>query len=215
MSRPVIIAAAALALSLVSCRRAGAPDAGEPAAPPKIFLSKDRTDLLFTYVDEEGRLQDVDSADQVPEVRRKSVLVRDLSKNADELKADQYVFVADLTREEDGAWPCTAVSRYAIDRSIRAGDFAATDDADDGGQRIVLYGTSWCGACSQARQWFKARGLPFADKDIEKDPRAAAEMQRKMKRAGLPMGGVPVIDVMGELILGFDERRIAALVKGT
>lgn len=204
-----------LIFSVAACRRGGAPDAGEPAAPPKLSLAKDRKDLLFTYVDAEGKLHDVDAADKVPEDRRKQVLVRDLSKGAEEVRADQYVFVADLTREDNGAWPYAVVSRYGIEKSIRAGDFAFVEEPDDGGQRIVLYGTSWCGACAQARSWFRARGIPFADKDIEKDPRAAAEMQHKMRRANLPFGGVPVIDLRGELMLGFDEARVAQLLKDT
>ncbi len=204
-----------LGFVVVGCTRSSssAPDAGPPAAPPEVVFDKDRKDLLFTYVDAEGKLHDVDSADKVPEDRRKQVLVRDLSKGAEELKADQYVYVADLTREENGAWPHAAVSRYGVDRSIRDGDFQAVDEPDDGGHRVVLYGTSWCGACAQARAWLKANGVPFADKDVEKDERAAAEMQRKMRRANMAFGGVPVIDAMGELMLGFDERRLAKLLK--
>jgi glutaredoxin len=201
-------------LVAVGCSRSGSPDAGSPAAPPQLTLQKDRKDLLFTYVDAEGKLHDVDGADKVPEDRRKQVLVRDLSKGAEELKADQYVYVADLTRDENGAWPYTVVSRYGIDRSLRDGDFQAVDEPDDGGHRVVLYGTSWCGACAQARAWFKANGIPFSDKDVEKDEKASAEMQRKMRRANMAFGGVPVIDAMGELMLGFDERKLSRLLKG-
>ena len=203
-----------LAAPLAGCAKAsGLADAGAPAAPPQLTLEKDRKDLLFTYVDLEGKLHDVDAADKVPEDRRKQVLVRDLSKGAEELKADQFVYVADLSREENGAWPYSVVSRYGIDRSIRDGDFQAVDEPDDAGQRVVLYGTSWCGACAQARGWVKSQGIPFADKDVEKDERAAAEMQRKMRRANMSLGGVPVIDAMGELMLGFDERRLSKLLK--
>lgn len=198
-----------------ACTRSTPPDAGAPAAPPEIVFKKDRKDLLFTFVDAEGKLHDVDSADKIPEDRRKQVLVRDLSKGAEELKADQFVYVADLTREENGAWPHSVVSRYGVDRSIRDGDFQAVEEPDDGGHRVVLYGTSWCGACAQARAWFKANNIPFADKDVEKDERASAEMQRKMRRANMAFGGVPVIDAMGELMLGFDERRLAKLLQKT
>lgn len=208
----LLAVAGLVALSAPGCSKSGPPDAGTPTAPPQLTFQKDRKDLLFTYVDAEGKLHDVDGADKVPEERRKQVLVRDLSKGADELKADQYVYVADLTREENGAWPYTVVSRYGIDRSIRDGDFQVLDEPDDAGRRVVLYGTSWCGACAQARAWFKANGIPFADKDVEKDERANAEMQRKMRRANMAFGGVPVIDAMGELMLGFDERRLAKLL---
>ena len=206
-------ALAALAV-LCACHKVAPADAGTATPPAPLVLSKERKDLLFTFVDEQGKLRDVDSFEKVPPSRRRQVLVRDLSKNADELKADQLVYVADLTREEGGAWPYLTVSRYGVDRSIRDGDFGSAGEDEDGGQRVVLYGTSWCGACAQARAWLRGHRVPFADRDIERDQRAAGEMQRKLKQANLPFGGVPVIDVKGELMLGFDERRLASLLSG-
>lgn len=208
-----------LSLSLaVACSRGGkgASDAGvDPAAPPKLTLEKTRQDLIFSYVDADGRLRDVDAADKVPPERRKQVLVRDLSKSPEELHADKYVFIADLTREEGGAYPYAVLSRYDVDRLVREGDLVPIDDsADDAGvRRVVLYGTSWCGACAQARGWLRQRGIPFVDKDVEKDDGAQREMARKMKRAGMQLGGVPVIDVMGKLVLGFDAGEIERLLK--
>ncbi|MGI5860556.1 MAG: glutaredoxin family protein [Myxococcales bacterium] len=205
--------------SLSSCTRKSdsQADAGAVAVSelPKLSLTKDRRDLVFTFVDDEGRLRDVDSFEKVPEPRRKQVLVRDLSKRPEELKADQYVFVADLTREENGAWPYAIVSRYQVDRSIKEGDFAAEeDDFDDAGQRqVIVYGTSWCGACTQARSWLQKKGIPFVDKDVEEDPKAQREMARKMKRAGMQLGGVPVIDVRGKLMLGFDPNELERLLR--
>jgi glutaredoxin len=206
-----------LTLLLASCRSSGRlVDAGapEPPTPPELSLETDRKDLLFSYLDQDGKLRDVDSADKVPVDRRKQVLVRDLSKRAEEVKADQYVYVADLTREENGAWPYQVMSRYNIDRAVRDGDFVADEGADDGGEkRVTLYGTSWCGACAQARSWLRARGISFADKDVEKDPKAQAELARKVKRAGVPLGGVPVIDVGGKLLMGFDAKALERLLQ--
>ena len=54
--------------------------------------------------------------------------------------------------------------------------------------------------------------MPFVDKDIEKDPGAAAELERKAKRAGLHLGGVPVLDVGGHLMMGFDAATVDRLV---
>lgn len=206
-----------LLLLLAACRKAGGPpDAAAPAAPAPLSFAKDRTDLLFSYVDAEGKLRDVARAEQVPEDRRRMVLVRDLSRRAEELEADRYVYVADLTREENGAWTAAVVSRYGVDRSIREGDFGPLEDLGDAGAaRVVLYGTSWCGACAQARRWLQERGVPFVDRDIERDERAAAQMRRRMKQAGIPFGGVPVLDVGGELMLGFDAGRLERLLQGT
>lgn len=217
--RPVL-ALLALALLAPACAKkdstqADAGSRGVVAELPKLVLTKERKDLVFSFVDEEGKMRDVDSAEKVPESRRKQVLVRDLSKPPEELKTDQFVFVADLTREEEGAWPYTVVSRYQIDLSIKEGGFVAEeDDLDDAGERrVIVYGTSWCGACAQARSWFDKQGVPYVSKDVEEDPRAQAELNRKMKRAGMQLGGVPVIDVKGKLLLGFDAAQIERLLR--
>jgi mycoredoxin len=74
--------------------------------------------------------------------------------------------------------------------------------------RIVVYGTSWCGVCKRARGYLAARGLPFEDKDIEKDARAAVELSNKERAINFHHRGVPVIDVHGKLMDGFSARAI-------
>ena len=75
-----------------------------------------------------------------------------------------------------------------------------------------MYGTSWCGACRAARQYFSERKIPFEDKDIEADPTAARELAEKAAKMGLPTDRVPVLDVRGRLLLGFDRARVEALL---
>jgi glutaredoxin len=77
---------------------------------------------------------------------------------------------------------------------------------------VTIYGTSWCGACRAARQYFTEKKIPFADKDIEQDANAAHELAEKAAKMGLPTDRVPVIDVRGRLLLGFDRARIEALL---
>ncbi len=206
-------------IALACCRSRGAvavADSGtpEPSTPAAISISADRKDLIFTFTDENGRLKDVDSLDKIPVERRGQVLVRDLSKRPEEVRADQYAYIADLTKEPDadGGYPYAIVSRFNVERSIKVGDFGAVEE-DAGSHRVTLYGTSWCGACAQARAWFKERGIDYADKDIEKDPKAEAEMGRKLRRAGMTMGGVPVIDVGGKVMMGFDPRQLEIALK--
>lgn len=71
---------------------------------------------------------------------------------------------------------------------------------------ITLYGTSWCGVCAEARAYFRKNGIAFADKDIEADPSAAAELRRKAPGAS----GVPVIDVAGDIMPGFSASAMDA-----
>jgi glutaredoxin len=77
---------------------------------------------------------------------------------------------------------------------------------------VTIYGTSWCGACRAARQYLTEKKIPFADKDVERDPAAARELADKAAKLGIPTDRVPVIDVRGRLLLGFDRARIEALL---
>jgi len=96
---------------------------------------------------------------------------------------------------------------------IPAGDAGAAPPLPAGGPPVVtIYGTSWCGACRQARQYFTSRKIPFADKDIERDADAARELAAKAAKMGIPTDRVPVIDVRGRLLLGFDRARIETLL---
>lgn len=89
----------------------------------------------------------------------------------------------------------------------------ATVAAENGGGKaekaskpVVMYSTSWCGFCRRARAYFQAKGIAYVDKDVEQDPVAAREAT--MKAGGY--GGVPVIDIDGTIIQGFDLPQIEA-----
>lgn len=90
---------------------------------------------------------------------------------------------------------------------LPGGSGAAAKDAV-----VTVYGTSWCGACKAARQYLAQRKIPFADKDVEKDPAAAAELQRKAARLGVPADRVPILEVRGRLLVGFDRARLESLL---
>jgi len=70
---------------------------------------------------------------------------------------------------------------------------------------VTVYSTPTCGYCRAAKQYLKQRSVPFRDVDVSRDARAAAEMVRKTGQ-----NGVPVIDVNGKTIVGFDKGRLNA-----
>jgi mycoredoxin len=72
---------------------------------------------------------------------------------------------------------------------------------------VVLYGTDWCGYCKQTKRFLDSKGIPFKEFDIEKDAQA-----RKAYEA-LGGRGIPLIDVNGTLIRGFDPGEILAALK--
>lgn len=73
---------------------------------------------------------------------------------------------------------------------------------------IILYTTAWCPYCEKTRRFFKNRGLPFVEKDVEKSTSSMLEMHRK---AGFS-SGVPVIDIEGEIIVGYDEEKLSKII---
>jgi glutaredoxin len=85
---------------------------------------------------------------------------------------------------------------------------AAPADSATPAPRVTLYSTTWCGWCRKTRALLASLGVAFTEKDVESDPAAEAESIRK---AGRP--GVPVLDIGGTIVVGYNEARIRALVK--
>ena len=73
--------------------------------------------------------------------------------------------------------------------------------------RVVLYATDWCGYCKQTKRFLDSKGIAFREFDIEKDAEA-----RKAYEA-LGGRGIPLIEVNGTLIRGFDPDEILAALK--
>ena len=77
---------------------------------------------------------------------------------------------------------------------------------------VIVYKTDWCGVCKKLTAYLDRKGVEYVAKDIEKDPAAAGELQAKAKAKGIQTGSVPVIDVGGELMVGFDRARLEKLL---
>lgn len=74
---------------------------------------------------------------------------------------------------------------------------------------VVLYATDWCPYCRQARALLAEKGVAYTEYDIEKSP------EGKRLYDALGVKGVPVLDVNGTVVRGFDRGAIlAALRKG-
>ena len=68
---------------------------------------------------------------------------------------------------------------------------------------VTLYSTTGCGWCRKSRQLLQSLGIAFVERDVESDPRAAAEKSRLA-----PGSGVPVLVRGGEVVRGFSEATI-------
>lgn len=72
---------------------------------------------------------------------------------------------------------------------------------------VIIYSTTWCGYCSALKDYLDKKNVAWVEKDIEKDAAAYKEVIEKMNGE---MRGVPVSDVHGTIVLGFDRPAIDA-----
>jgi len=70
-------------------------------------------------------------------------------------------------------------------------------------KQVKVYSTPTCPYCIRAKQFLKENNISFEDVDVSLDSQAAEEMVEKSGQMG-----VPVLDIDGEIIVGFDKERI-------
>lgn len=68
---------------------------------------------------------------------------------------------------------------------------------------IIVYSTPTCPYCYLVKDYLKAKGIEFEEKDVSKDREAAREMIAKSGQMG-----VPQIDINGKIIIGFNRDAI-------
>jgi glutaredoxin-like YruB-family protein len=73
---------------------------------------------------------------------------------------------------------------------------------------VKVYSTPTCPYCRMAKNFLEEKGVAFDNVDVSIDAAGRDEM---MKKSG--QMGVPVIDVDGEIVIGFDKERLENLVK--
>ena len=86
----------------------------------------------------------------------------------------------------------------------------STDSNDD--KKNIVYSTNWCAYCKMAKQYLGGKNVVVDEKNIEEDPEAHKEL---MDKIGGNFRGVPVIDIAGTIVLGFDRAKIDAALKAT
>ncbi len=68
---------------------------------------------------------------------------------------------------------------------------------------VKIYSTSTCPYCTMAKDFLKKNNIEFDAVDVGTDHNAAEEMMNKSGQMG-----VPVLDIDGEIIVGFDKEAI-------
>jgi glutaredoxin-like YruB-family protein len=73
--------------------------------------------------------------------------------------------------------------------------------------RVIIFTTPTCSYCNLTKQYFRRNNIRFRDVDISRDPAAARDVVRRSGQMG-----VPVIDIGGKIIVGFDKPKINQLL---
>lgn len=197
---------------------------------PPLVVKADTPNLLLTWIDPQGDFHVVQKPAEVPNDAKKQVRVVVVDREAG---TGDLVYVADLNETgADGSYRLKTVTRAQWDelgasrRKARLEALApsavpppaASAPAAPGAPGApkvpaskvvaVIYGASWCKPCHQAADYLKGRGVTVVEKDIEESEAAQAEMRSKLERAGRGGASIPVIDVMGQILIGYSPSAL-------
>jgi glutaredoxin len=211
------------------------------ALPPLTFAD-DTPNLMLTWIDPRGATHvEVTPSDVPPDARS---FVRVLVADREEGTRDPIYVADLKERGEGGVYEAKTLARSAWEREIeerraawmaeaapppvaqapasplppgqapspRAPSSAKNPLPD--GVVVVIYGAAWCKPCHQAADWLKERGVPTVVKDVETMPGAQAEMTQKLEKAGRRGSSIPVIDVAGQILVGFNARALEKALAG-
>ena len=234
-----------VALALAGCgekKDDGTSPKGAPSLPA-LSIREDTPSLLLTWVDGRGETHSALKPSEVPYEGKD--LVRVVIADREEGTRDP-LYVVDLTKPSgDGSFTARAMSRREWEsilekrREAYLGKLAPRTAAPSpsgepgpapspsvpataapvAGLVVIIYGAEWCKPCHQAADYLKSKGIPVLVKDIEESREAAVEMQQKLEKAGRRGGSIPVIDVRGQILVGYSrgelDRAIAKAGSGT
>ena len=72
---------------------------------------------------------------------------------------------------------------------------------------IRIYSTPACPYCFTLKEFLKRHNIEFEDIDVSKDQKALKEMVEKSGQMG-----VPVVEIDGEIVIGFDKEKICKIL---
>jgi glutaredoxin len=140
--------------------------------------------IYYQFTDAKGRVRFVTSLEAVPESWRDRV-------GFVELSSPPPLTPEDMRRVQEAR-----LNRLQVRRQ-----------QDHSSPEIIIYSADWCGACRAAKRYMDSEGIEYTERNVD-EPRWQEEMFAK---AG--PGGIPVIDVEGNLMRGFNKARLQALLE--
>lgn len=82
--------------------------------------------------------------------------------------------------------------------------------SDKDNKKVIIYSTTWCAFCHTEAQWLDHLGVPYEIRNIEENQDFQKELLEKLNGN---FSGVPVSDIGGKMILGFDRPKLMDAMK--
>ena len=73
--------------------------------------------------------------------------------------------------------------------------------------QVKIYTTPTCVYCKMSKEFFKEHNVQYEEHNVATDAKAREEMVQKSGQLG-----VPVIDIDGQIVVGFDQGRLSELL---
>jgi glutaredoxin 3 len=73
---------------------------------------------------------------------------------------------------------------------------------------VTVYSADWCGFCRTTKRYLEQLNVEFEEKNVEQNPEYANEAVKKSGQMG-----IPVIDIAGKVIVGFNKPEIDKALK--
>jgi glutaredoxin 3 len=75
-------------------------------------------------------------------------------------------------------------------------------------EQVIIYGAEWCAFCHEAMHYLDGKGVKYIYKNVDLNP---ADAKAVVEKSG--QTGIPILDIAGQIVIGFDRPRIDAALK--
>jgi len=156
-----------------------------PAGSDLIALEEGKaTRIYYQFVDERGAVRFVESLELVPPKWRERV-------GFVESSTPPPMSPRDMQR---------AIQAQQVRLGVRT-------SAGKRGPQIIMYSADWCSACTAAKKYLDEKGIEYEEKNVD-DKSVAREMRTKTGSRG-----IPVFDIDGAILKGFNARQLEKMIK--
>jgi len=103
--------------------------------------------------------------------------------------------------------------QQAIEAALRPVEAKAAKTSQEGQSgrakqhSVTVFSTPTCPWCTRLKAYLRQHHIPFKDVDVSRDTKAAQEMVRRSGQMGVPQAWID-----GQVVVGFDRRRVDALL---